>query len=143
MEKSWATSYTLGSKHKPFKWRIDDNNIEIYRNMKSSRKLQMVSLSNLDLIHSYVSKNDWTHLANNVKKIPEGNEREGIGKFMYNELKLSISDAQLASQISALFCQAGTWESNGAVKGMMFKTLLTDWKLALISLYKHIIESSD
>jgi len=140
MVKSWATSYTLGSKHKPFKWRIDNKSIEIYRIMKSSRKLQTVSLSNLDRIHSYVAKNDWTHLANNVKKIPEGSEREGIGKFMYDELKLSISDAQLASHISALFCQAGIWESNGTVKGMMFRKKLKDWESALNGLYLHIIK---
>ncbi len=98
-------------------------------------------IDNIDLghIHSYVSKNNWTHLANSVSKIPNGIEKEGIGKFMYEKLGLSVSDAQLASHISALFCQAGIWESNGVVKGMMFRKMQDDWQTALIDLYNRSV----
>jgi hypothetical protein len=128
----WATSNTLGFKEKLFKWRIDNNKLEIYREMKNGPECRNVTLFDLDHIHSYVSKNNWTHLANSVSKIPNGTEKEGIGKYMYEELRLPVSDAQLASHISALFCQAGIWVSNGVVKGMMFRKVKDDWKTAIM-----------
>lgn len=132
----WAITNTLGSKEKLFKWRIDNSKLEIYREMKNGPECRSVTLIDLDRIHSYVKKNNWTHLANSVSKVPNGTEKEGIGRFMYEELGLTVNDAQLASHISALFCQAGIWESNGVVKGMMFRNVKDDWKITLIDLYK-------
>lgn len=131
----WATSNTLGSKEKLFKWRIDNNKLEIYREMQNGPECRSVTLLDLEYINSYVSKSKWTHLANSVSKIPNGTEKEGIGRFMYEDLGLSVSDAQLVSHISALFCQAGIWESNGVVRGMMFRKMQDDWKSALVDLF--------
>lgn len=128
----WAVAHTLGSKEKLFKWSIDNDNLTVLRIIGSKENRLSVAFENLDQIHSYVSNNNWTHLANSVSKISNGTEKYGIGRFIYEYLNLSVSEAQLASHIAALFCQAGIWESNGVVKGMMFRKIKDDWKTALI-----------
>lgn len=78
----------------------------------------------------------WVALANSVSKTPTGDEKDGIGRFIYEEIEADPTTAQLASQIAALFYNAGIWEWNSAKRGMQFKkTPDTNWQQKLTERY--------
>jgi len=99
---------TLGGKAKSFRWAVDqDCAVKIQRIFKTksgrSENNRIITKTELDSINAYLSENEWIPLANNVEKLRNGTEKEGIGKFLYTELGWSEVDSQLASHLGALF----------------------------------------
>ncbi|WNQ09615.1 hypothetical protein MJA45_18510 [Paenibacillus aurantius] len=115
-----AINHTLGAKQKRFEWYIDSsNNVSVKRDFHEySFSAELISA-----IHNFVKSHPDTPLANNVSKLGNGTEVEGIGKFILESLELTVAEAQLASQLAAIFCKSGVWISNGKVRGMRFSSL--------------------
>lgn len=111
-------SITLGSKHKKFYWWLSDNNyLTIRRTFKNDmRSLLVISKENIEGLNEFVKQRGSTKLSNNVEKLALGTEEEGIGTYLMNYCRLSSSEAQIASQIVAIFCEAGIWNSNGRLR---------------------------
>lgn len=131
----WAYDYTLGGKKKEFQWRMDNYNLHIRRIIKDVYFDKIILEKELNLIQDYVIKDKWTDLANNVEKLKRGDEKDGLGKFLYKELSWSITDSQLASHIGAIFTHSMVWRDNGKKRGIQFARQNDNWKDRLRNYY--------
>lgn len=130
----WIQASTLGGKQKNFSWRVDEQcNLYIKRN--DSEKEEIFIAESLEKIHNYVSSNEWTYLANNVDKLYRGEEKEGLGKFIYENIRKDTTYAQLSSQIVSIFTQINIWVSNGKKISIKFRTISNDWKTIIRDYY--------
>ena len=80
-------------------------------------------------------KSDWVCLANDVQKLKNGTEKEGLGKFVFSKLGWSTTKAQLSSHIGAIFSDSGVWAYNGKKRGIKFKKNNNKWKEGIEALY--------
>lgn len=113
---------TLGGKEKKFRWDIKDGILEIERidaNIKDQLELTLL----LDVLHELYErfKNDEFPLANNVQKLKEGIEIEGIGSFIYAKNQ-NVALAQSASQLAAILthCEIFSWNGKRKNIGLSF-----------------------
>lgn len=124
---------TLGAKAKIFEWEYDiEKGITIHRKFKN--KYIITNFSNVDLnqLKKYLSNKEVTCLGNNVIKLKQGLEKEGLGKFVYENLHKSIRDAQAVSQLAAIFDHVGIFNSNGKKINIEFSINTLDWNNFLI-----------
>lgn len=136
MDKSindrWFNETTLGGKSKPFLWKIDDGgNIHIKRkfNLENGEKdvEKVVNANDLNRLDEYMADGKWKDLANNVQKLANGKEKPGIGKFLYDELGWTTTDAQLSSHLGVIFYRSKVWDYNEKMRGMQFKRISSNW----------------
>ncbi|RLA73625.1 MAG: hypothetical protein DRG30_06035 [Epsilonproteobacteria bacterium] len=139
-DDGYCLAFTLGGKHKRFWWKIDENcSITIIRKFNSGSgkiTLDIFTEKEIENIQQFINGNK-IPLANNVEKIKDGTEKEGLGRFLYEQLNKNTTQAQLASHISAIFYYAGIWDYNRQVRNMLFWNKSKDWK-NLIKAYCHI-----
>lgn len=143
---AWTVETTLGGKEKPFEWKLDDNGLLSIRRMFDSKtgmktEEKTILRNELERINNYVAQG-WCHLANNVKKLRDGNERDGIGSFLYDTLGWNETDSQLASQLASLFTKSGIWHSNGKKINMQFKSIRKEWCELLVNYYRESISKA-
>ncbi|MGZ9241819.1 MAG: hypothetical protein ACXW6K_15165 [Candidatus Binatia bacterium] len=109
---------TLGGKEKRFYWEIKDGILEIERidaNIKDHLELTLL----LDVLHELHEKfkDDEFPLANNVQKLKEGSEIEGIGSLIYKKTQ-NVALAQSASQLAAILTHCEIFKWNGKRKNI-------------------------
>lgn len=133
-EYYWIHSVTLGGKQKQFSWRIDEQ-FNLYIKRERNEKQEKITVDSLDKIYNFVKENERTALANNVAKLSKDEEKEGLGKFIFENIKEDTTYAQLSSQIGAIFVEVNIWTYNGEKKGIKFKSFINDWRDKLIAYY--------
>lgn len=134
----WICSITLGGKAKAFWWKVDNNfAIHIKRKFKASLLMasKVVSEEESEKIDDFIKSTEWINLANNIEKLNNGTEKDGLGKFLHEVLNWQIADAQLASQLGAIFTLSGAWSYNGRKRGIQFKKNTVDWKKSIMTYY--------
>lgn len=144
-DDTWLHETTLGGKSKDFLWKIDDEcNIHIKRvfNLMGENKeiVKIVSIDDLNRLNEYMGDGNWKDLANNVEKLANGKEKEGIGKFLYKKLKWSTTDAQLSGHLGVIFYLSGVWDYNGKMRGMRFRGISNNWYELVKSFYENYRE---
>lgn len=121
---------TLGAKEKPFNWEYSDNRgITIYRTFSSGSEVMTV-FSNVDvqsMVDRFIDAEEIS-LANNVQKLRDGTEIDGLGSFAYDSLGKSTTDAQAVSQLAAIFVEVGLFSVNRATRNMKFKFTTEAWQ---------------
>jgi len=134
----YCLGYTLGGKHKIFWWRLKENySLEIIRKFNADTgkiNSSIFTEKEIDKIQEFINGNK-IPLANNVQKLQNGTEKEGLGKFLYENLDKNTTEAQLASHISAIFYYSGIWDYNEKKKGMLFWRKTMSWKSLLNSYF--------
>ncbi len=125
--------FTLG-KSNPFYWEYNqDTGIKIIRQFKNNEREDIFTNEDISKIIDYVKKRGKVRLSNNVEKIKNGTEIEGLGKFVFNEIKKNTSYAQSMSQFVAIMVKLGIFEYNGAKKLLEFWLVNEDWQKVLMS----------
>lgn len=133
MNYKWINSETLGKK-KPFLWFYDGEKIIIERKFKNNPRYQNIFLnSEIDKIIEYISKNDEVPLANNVEKVVNGEEKEGIGKYIYDNISKDTSAQQCSSQLVAIFYDTNIILYNNKKRNIQFRINNKNWKETLIN----------
>lgn len=128
-EDGWVHSTTLGGKAKVFYWKIDKSyGLHIKREFKSGTCLRIITKEELERLDEYMAKKEWVSLANNIEKLNNGTEKNGLGKFLYESLGWPVTDCQLASHLGAIFALSGAWLFNGRKKGIQFKKRPINWE---------------
>ncbi len=125
----WLLGHTL-AKDKPFYWKIDDaGNIYIKRKFKHAKDYLEQKLSNQELnkLDEFMSDREWKSLANSVSKLGTGTEKSGVGWFLYHQLGMDGTAAQLSSQLGTIFTNSGAWLYNGKKKNIEFKKNTENW----------------
>lgn len=132
METDWIKSYTLGAKSKPFEWTYNSNrDLCIHRKFKGENNNFVVfNEDEVDEIINYVFQNEIVRLANSVSKLHSNEEIDDLGKFVYKELGKTIEEAQVVSQLAALFTKVKVFEYNGKLRNMEFRLKNPNWKNA-------------
>lgn len=144
IDESWVRRVTLGVKAKAFHWKLDDAAnlciIRYFENKAGEQQQANVSFSveQINKIVEYVAQalKGEVALANNVEKLADGTEQEGLGRFMYEHFSPNTTVAQSSSQLAAIFVEAGIWQWNGKQIGMTFKANLVDWQNLLRKYYE-------
>ncbi|MFA9556739.1 hypothetical protein ACERII_05515 [Evansella sp. AB-rgal1] len=137
----WVSSNTLGSKEKQFFWKFDskDQTLSIKRTFTNGSVVEkVIQKDSLDQMHSFVWKNEWVDLANNVEKLSTKTEKVGLGWFLHEHLHWPVVDAQLASHLAAIFTRAEIWEYNGLKRGMKFRSYSESWEDKLSNYYSSL-----
>ena len=137
-DDGYCLAFTLGGKHKSFWWKINkDYSLEIIRKFNSGNgKIIFETFTEQEIqeIQKFINHNK-IPLANNVQKLTNGTEKEGLGKFLYEKLNKNTTQAQLASHISTIFYYSGIWDYNGRKRNMLFWKKSEDWKNLLNTYY--------
>lgn len=130
MFSKWIEGYTLSGKN-PFLWCYDEAKIIIKREFKSGPRQEEFNNDQIDKIIQYISKNNEVFLSNNVENLRNGTESEGIGKFIYEEIKRDETFAQAASQLVSIFCECNViymWKDS---RKMKFGIKDLNWKMKI------------
>jgi len=90
---------------------------------------------------SGTSLNGWVPLANNVEKLKNREEKQGVGWFLYEHLGWSIMDSQLASHLGVILTLTGAWAYNGKKIGIEFRRLGNDWRSCVRDYYNKTLIS--
>ena len=142
---SWVHDLTINGK--AFWWRYDGLELKISRIFRSAIKEYVVCFSNDDLvkISNYFKGNVCFGLANNVTKLNNNEEKDGVGRFLYSDYGLgwkNTTKSQSASHLAVIFIRSGFWSSIGKrpVKLSYVKDFSQD---ELLSAYKGYLESGD
>ena len=108
---------------------LEKNGILIKRQFKGgAERKDDFSVAEIDSIINYVNKNGKCSLANNVQTLRKGTEKEGLGKFVYENSNKDTTRAQAVSQLVAIFVWSGIFGYNGVKRGMEFWVLDYKWK---------------
>lgn len=116
---------------KSFEWLIDANGSLEIRRVFANEQVHVNTFSEeqLDQLNAFVIERGWTPLANNVQKLHEGTEQEGLGWFIWERLGTRDgTTAQTSSQVSSIFVKAGVWEDNGMQRGIAFRSRDANWR---------------
>lgn len=125
----WKNGLTLSPKGKEFKWRYSKSDgLVITRTFKSGNNKTEFSNEDIDKIINYIKEKGIVPLANNVEKLSNGTEKEGIGSFIYQNISSDTTNAQAASQLASILYNTGVLGYNGAARGMEFWILEENWK---------------
>lgn len=124
---------TLGGKAKEFKWDYNGEKVIISRKVgKLQNNIQSEFTNNeISLILSYIKHKGNIELSNSVSKLQDGTEKDGIGKFIYENIKSDTTLAQAASQLASIFVNANILSYNGKKRNMEFWLLDEEWEKAL------------
>ena len=137
--REFVNEITLGGKAKNFRWKLDEvGDLLIERKFKNSSKVEIskIPVDELERIINYVGSDNWIDLANNVEKLKKGEEKPGIGRFMYDELGYNETQCQTASQLGPVLTNAGIWEYNGKKRNIQFRTNNKEWEKLLQAYYE-------
>jgi len=138
--KGFIHSVTFG-RQKDFWWRFNDNNsLEIIRNFDFTNKNIITEKEifghEIEKIEAFMGDREWKDLANNVEKLNNGKEKNGIGRFLFDELGWSTTDCQLAGHLGVIFVLSGLWQYNGEIRGIKFRKIEDGWKNKITNYYK-------
>ncbi|MDO9536127.1 MAG: hypothetical protein Q7J85_12550 [Bacillota bacterium] len=141
MDEQWLSEHTI-SKANHFYWKIDqEGNVSIkrkFKNMKVSL-VHEIPAADLEKLHEYLSDGAWRALANNVVKLRLKKEEDGLGRFLYENLRMNETGSQLASHLGAIFSNSGAWLYNGKKRSMKFKRNTEDWLKVVKDYYEKSI----
>ena len=125
----WRKGITLGSKHKEFLWKYSiEEGLTISLTFKNGNYITKFKNNELNEIIDYTIKKQRIQLANNVEKLANGTEKEGLGSFIYNTISRETVDAQASSHIAAILFEIGVFDYNGAKRGMEFWVIDSAWE---------------
>lgn len=129
MENNWLEGNTLGGKEKLFWWNYDGEKITIKKKKKDKSDC-IIDFFNceIDMLIEYIKQSERVPLANNIQKLQDGTEKDGIGKYIYNNIIKNNDKAQSASQFVSIFLQINILGYNGKKSNMEFWVINMDWK---------------
>lgn len=125
---------TLGGKAKKFEWSYDGEKIKINRKIGRFDSNIQSEFTNNEISHiiSYIKYKKKVCLSNSVSKLQDGTEKDGIGKFIYENIKSDTTLAQTASQLASIFIATNILGYNGKKRNMEFWLINEEWENALL-----------
>lgn len=124
---------TLGAKNKEFEWTYSTSDgITIFRDFKNGSNKVVFTNDDIEKMLKYIEFKKEVELANSVTKLLYGTEKDGIGKFIYENIDKNTTTAQAASQLVAIFYKAGILGYNQKPRGMKFWLECNEWEKQLL-----------
>lgn len=108
-------------KDKEFKWRYSSyDGLVINRSFKNGNHETVFSDKGIKKVINYIKKKERIPLANNVEKLTNGTEKEGLGSFIYQNISKNTADAQAESHLASIMYNLGIFGYIGALRDMEF-----------------------
>lgn len=123
--EEWKHGETLG-RPTPFRWLFDIDKDSIIIDRDLSRPDEFSTAEIFYLLHRLYDRfgHDWFPLANNVQRLPEGTEVDGLGSTLYR-MSPDTTHAQAASQLGPILMQYGLFEWNQRSNGIRWRIVVT------------------
>lgn len=130
----WRKEITLGAKQKEFMWSYNQKEgITIKRIFKTEEIETNFNNEDLKKIINYIRREGGVELANNIKKLSDGTEKNGLGTYIYKEVSNNLKDALAASQLVAVLKAVKVLDYNGVKRGMKFYLVEEGWQRILLN----------
>lgn len=113
-------TYELGSVNKSFIWEYNKEVLVIQQSLKASNKKAVFSKEEVEKIIDYIGDEGPAYLANDLGKIVSGREKEGVGKFIYDEINSDLSVLHYVSHLMAIFLETEIVEYYGHSRDLTF-----------------------
>ncbi len=128
--------YTL-SKPNEFLWYYDGQKLTIERVFKNKEEISEFNNDEIDMIVQYIKNNGEVDLSNNVSKVKDGSEKPGIGKFIYENIRMDTTFQQSSSQLVSIMYDIGVLDYNNKKRNMKFWIKDSNWKEKINSFCKN------
>jgi hypothetical protein len=112
---------THGGKAKKFDWDFIQDQIVIKNIEGKQHKYDLLEVKDILSKLYNTFGNDWFPLANNVEKLGNGTEKDGLGSFIFSIKPGDITHAQGASYLGVVLEKAGILRWNQQIKGIEWK----------------------
>lgn len=141
MEDKLLKGYTL-SEEKPFLWDYDGEKIFISKKDKNQNEYTF-NFTNIQIdgLLLYIKNKGRVPLANSVSKIKDGTEKDGIGTYLYNNIRQDTTFQQTSSQLVSILCNVNVLHYNNKKKGMVFWINDMNWRERLLDFTTNKINS--
>lgn len=125
------------SRKKPYEWYYDGENLTIKRKFRIKDEIRNIedTFSNhqIDMIMKYIKENEEVYLSNSVADVRDGTAKDGIGKFIYYNLKQDTTFQQSSSQLVSIFYYADILSFTKEKNAMKFSVENSNWKEKLLN----------
>jgi len=127
----WVLEPTLGGRAADFWWRADEiGNLAIRRTARTGQshaaKGRMVSREELEALVAWMAERQWVRLECLPARLRDGTAKEGMGRFLVEQLGWPAFEATFASHIAAVLTAAEILTWNGKRRGMAFRLASDD-----------------
>ncbi len=120
-------TYELGSVNKSFVWEFKGDTLIIQNSMKARNTKITFSKEGVEKIINYIGDEGPAYLADDLGKIVSGREREGVGKFIYDEVDRDVKMSQYAPHLMAIFLEKDIVEYYGHKRDLTFQLKRPDY----------------
>lgn len=127
LSSPWLHDQTFGGKAKDFWWCVGNDGSITIRRVFDTRgpgtdvRVRTITRTELMALLDAMSDGAWWPLANNVEKLTNGTEKDGLGSFLCERFGWTPTDAQLAGHLGVILSGAGVWDYNGRKRGIEFR----------------------
>ena len=137
---------TLGGRAADFWWRADPlGNLALRRTARTGQthaaKGRLVQREELTALLAWMADREWVLLECLPPKLRDGTAKEGMGRFLCDDLGWPAAEAPFASHIAAVLTAAEILTWNGKRRGMAFR-LVSDDLARLRALYERRVAES-
>jgi len=131
IERDFVIATTLGGRAADFWWRADElGNLAIRRTARTGQshaaKGRFVSREELEALLAWMADREWVRLECLPARLRDGTAKEGMGRFLVEELGWPAFEATFASHIAAVLTAAEILTWNTKRRGMAFRLVSDD-----------------
>lgn len=125
-------TYELGSINKSFVWEYKNDILTIQNSLKARNTKMTFTREELKKIIDYIGDEGPAYVADDLGKIVSGREKEGVGKFIYEEVDRDLTRFQYASHLIAIFLEVDIVEYYGHKRDLTFQLKRPDYTKNLL-----------
>ena len=117
-----------------FQWSFDTiKGLVISREFKNSHREDQFSVLEIEKLLQFTFSKGEVLLGNSVSKMNDGTEIDGLGAFVYDNIKADNTFAQSVSQFAAIMVDAEIFSSRKESRWMKCKLKNIDWQTRLLN----------
>lgn len=116
-------SVTHGGRAKIFQWQFHNNQIIITNQDGRNHLYSVVEIYNIMNWLNHRFNYGWFPLANNVEKLGNGSEIDGLGVAILRQRPRDITHAQGSSYLGVVLEEPGMLEWNGKARGIKWRII--------------------
>ncbi len=110
----------IGTVNKGFLWEYKKEELIIQKSLKASNARMVFTKDQVERIINYIGDEGPAYLGNDLGKLASGREKEGIGLFIYENIKKDLTTAQYAGHLVAIFLEQNIIEIYGHKRDLTF-----------------------
>lgn len=110
----------IGTVNKGFLWEYNKGQLVIQKSLRAANTRMVFTKAELERIINYIGDEGPAYLGNDIGKLASGREKEGIGLFIYENIKKDLTTAQYAGHLVAIFLERNIIEIYGHKRDLTY-----------------------